>query len=270
LLALYVLFVARMQIGGGHFMTPGQVALATAAMTLGLGEAMPGAVLPMVLVSGVAMLALYELWRARDLRWVLFTAGIVLPPIALVASGIRHASHRYILLSVTFFLLLLGTVSGRWIARAGAARAGCLALLCLLIALNVLGDVELIRRGRGSYRAALALMLGQPGSGQIVVTSDHDFRNPLILEHYARMHPDGGRLRYVSAAKLQEQDAQWLILHRVAGEPDVPPDHIAVRGQLYDKQLSLPCAITAGMSWYLFSRTPAHSAAVQGSARPTL
>jgi hypothetical protein len=254
---LYALFVSRMKIGGGYDMTSVQAVRLTSALTLGLGEGASGGVLPLLLVALVALLGLHELLRAGDARWALFAAGMLLPVLAMAASGIAHASPRYVLLGVAFFLLLAGVTTGRWIARGGLLRAAGLTTVACLVLLNLLGAVDLIRRGRGNPRAAIALMLARPGAGRVTVTSDHDFRNALIVEHYARLHPRGARLAYFPASRLPAEGAQWLILHRAPGSTDVPPDHVVLRGHAYDKRLSTTCAITTGMSWYVFERAPA-------------
>lgn len=255
LAAHYLVFVRQLGIGGGEEATSAQAIAAAAALTLGLpAEPAALAVTALLVVVGLFALALFTLARERDASWVLFGAGVTLPVIALYAMRIQHAAPRYLLISVVFFLLLLGRVAGRWIERGGLARGACVALLLCVVALNSLGDLELIRLGRGSYRRAVDFIVAHSEPGPITISSDHDFRNLMLLAHYAPMHEARARLSYLTARDLPPEGTQWLIVHRIAGQSDAPPDQVLRRGQPYEMRLALPCGRVSGMSWYLYQR----------------
>ncbi len=254
--AHYLLFARVMHVGGGAEAGLGATLATTAAWTLGVADA-SGRGLAAAVCAAAGALALYRLWRARDPRAVLFAAALLLPVLALVAMHIKHAAPRYLLVSATFLLLLLGTAAGAWLQRGGAPRLAAAALLAIAVSLNLLGDLDLIRLGRGRYREALDFIVAHSPPGPITVTSDHDFRNRVLIAHYARLQPQGFRVVYLGARTLPPAGSEWLVLHRVAGQLDVPARSVLVRGVRYDQQLALPCSLLAGIGWYLYARSPA-------------
>lgn len=255
LFAQYLLFTRRLKIGGGHELTVADTVSTTAAWTLGVPVDPSTRWLALASVAGVTVLALRELWRARDPRWVLYASGLLFPVLTLLAAHIPHSAPRYLLFSVTFFSLLLGHAASLWIARGGPARFATLALLALSLVLNTAGDLELIRLGRGSYHVAVSFLLEHGSASAITVTSDHDFRNGLLLAHYAAAARGGARIQYLSSKRLPAAGSEWLILHRNAGDSSAePPAHFQLAQHAYDKRLALPCATTSGMSWYVYRR----------------
>jgi len=59
-----------------------------------------------------------------------------------------------------------------------------------------------------------------------VITSDHDFRNGMLVNYYKRYLARPDSIAYANGATLKEGGADWLILHRfeLTGWPDQVTD----------------------------------------------
>ncbi|HEX7476449.1 MAG TPA: glycosyltransferase family 39 protein [Polyangiales bacterium] len=254
-LALFLFFVRGMQVGGGATNGKWNTLMQTAGLVFGLPLDAPSLALGACVVAGLGVLALTDLWRRDDSRWVLYTVGIGFPLLGLAMYDITYAAPRYILMSVFFLLLALGSWLGRAIERTGAMRLAGIGVWCTLVTLNFMGDLELARLGRGSFRQGVAFIISQSKPGPISVMSDHDFRNPLLLSYYARFHPQGDRLVYWLSDHLPAEGVEWLILHRTCGESP-PVAQTIVNGDHYTRRLALPTAALSGISWFIYRRDP--------------
>ena len=88
-----------------------------------------------------------------------------------------------------------------------------LTLLAIFVAGNAVNTGNLLRFGRGQYLAALRFMEKNSDAREVVITSDHDFRNGMLVNYYKRYLARPDSVRYANGATLNEQGAEWLILH---------------------------------------------------------
>jgi hypothetical protein len=104
--------------------------------------------------------------------------------------------------------------------------------------------------------------------GQVVtVTSDHDFRNGMILSYYERYLPDRKHCQYVpqaqqfpveavddAAAGASTTGAAWMLFHRIGPERGVAPTIADRNGTVYTLVKTLPYADLAGWEWFIYAK----------------
>ena len=172
---------------------------------------------------GVIAIGLYLLHRERNDEAIFFLTALVLAPAAVLS--VYHARF----LEVRYFFVLLPFV---WLL---AARALGYALSCpagrvivpALVTASVLGNgvhvVTMLRDGRGHYARAVSTMSVLTSGQEIVVASDQDFSNRLILDYYGENISPQQRLTYVSAASDGSRAPQWFITHTFDTPAAMPP-----------------------------------------------
>jgi hypothetical protein len=150
----------------------------------------------------------------RDDRWI-FYAVVIVVPLGLLAILLPvPLSVRYFIISVAATLLLLSSGYAALFRRGVAGRGIALTLLSVFIAGNAVNAVSLLRFGRGQYLAALRFIEAHSHNREAVITSDHDFRNAMLVNYYKRYLARPDSIRYANGATLNHSGADWLILHR--------------------------------------------------------
>jgi hypothetical protein len=205
-----------------------------------------------LLVVGAGLFALAR--RGADIGWA-FLVTILVSPMALRAFQPSELNfERYFVLSAAFGLLLVARLLGFVAAR---GRAG--ALVATLLALVVVGGSgprigRLLAEQRGHYREALGMMLSASPGARVSVSSDHDFRNGLLLRHYAERLGALERVAYLPQASWEGDGPDWFIEHRLEGRPG-PADALQdPLGNRYTLFAEYPSAPLSGFRWYLFKR----------------
>jgi hypothetical protein len=127
------------------------------------------------------------------------------------------------MISVAASLVLLSSGYAALLRRGVAWRGIGLTLLAVFVAGNAVNTGNLLRFGRGQYLAALRFIQRNSDNREIAITSDHDFRNGMLVNHYKRYLVRPDHVHYVDRATLDEENvrtkgaslgAEWLILHR--------------------------------------------------------
>jgi hypothetical protein len=201
-------------VGGG----PPLVARELAARTLGFSLGLPvrPALAPVYALLALALFALglRRLVRERDDLWILHLVAIALAPAAILAA-LRPAvvEPRYFVIGSALFLLLLARLAGHALRAGGLRRAAALAGLACFLAGNAVHIARFLELGRGGFQAALRFM-AERSSGPIVVGSDQDFRNGMVLRFYARLLPPGRVLDYRPRSRWPEGGPEWIVIHR--------------------------------------------------------
>jgi len=123
-------------------------------------------------------------------------------------------SVRYFIISVAACLVLFSSGYAALLRRGVAGLAVGLTLLAVFVAGNAVNTGNLLRFGRGQYLAALRFMEKNSGGRDVVITSDHDFRNAMLVNYYRRCLARPDSMRYANGATLNKSGPDWLILHR--------------------------------------------------------
>ena len=223
LLAFYFVAIRGMEVGGGPEYQVTPLLIKTASYMLG-GPASGAAagIAALLAVASIYVVLVYLMFE-RDDRWI-FYAVVIVAPLGLIAILLPvPLSVRFFMVSVAASLVLLSSGYAALLRRGVAGRGIGLTLLAVFVAGNAVNTVNLLRFGRGQYLAALRFMEKNSGGREVVITSDHDFRNAMLVNYYKRYLERADYTQYVDKATLDEENvrtkgaslgAEWLILHR--------------------------------------------------------
>jgi hypothetical protein len=188
----------------------------------------------------------------------LFFAAMLLAPPAVVA--LRHTSLlyvRYFLVCFPFALLLLADFLGELFARGRAGRAAAVTLAAGILLGNGEKLVRFLEFGRGGAREAVRDLAARSRGSLISISSDHDFRNGLVLEYEARDLPPGRSLTYVRLNDMPPEGAEWFVRHSYEREPHAPRK-LLIRGAPYTLERIYPFSgELSGFHWFLYRRAQA-------------
>lgn len=254
-LAVYLTFIRTMELGswGGGMNAIAAMLLSVAQMlgaytsrTIGIAVAVPALVFLLVL-----LLRRRALGDPRQAAF--FAVAIALAP-ALVLSVLDESrmptlGTRYFVCPSFAFLILFARGLGSTFERL-PARALFLTYLALGTATSVLfaGD------GRGDYRGAVAFMATHSERNPITVSTDHDFRNRILLRHYRHLVAPPKRLLYIPYAVAASRPTEWYLAHRVPGAAPAP-EFVQLAGRRYRQVASFGASALIGFRCYLYHRT---------------
>ena len=186
LLAFYFVAVRGMEIGGGPEYQVMPLLIKTASyMVGGPASGTAAGIAALLAVASIYVVLVYLMFE-RDDRWIFYAVVIVAPlgliPILLLVP----LSVRYFMISVAASLVLLSSGYAALLRRGVAGLGIALTLLAVFVAGNAVNTVNLLRFGRGQYLAALRFMEKNSNGREVVITSDHDFRNAMLVNYYKR------------------------------------------------------------------------------------
>jgi len=221
LLVFYFVAIRGMEVGGGPTYQLWPLLIKTSSYMLG-GPASGdvAGIVALLAVTAICMALIY-LILDRDDRWIFYAAVIVAPLALITIQRPEQLYVRYFIVSVAFSVVLLASGCAALLRRGLAGVV--LALLAVFVTANAVKTVNLLRFGRGQYLAALRFMEKHSSGREVLITSDHDFRNGILVNYYKRYLDRPDHMQYVEAAKLKEEyvrtsggslGAEWLILHR--------------------------------------------------------
>lgn len=250
--AYYFGFVRKLEIGGGPENPLLRTLGETAAYMLGLPAA--SGLLALGVFLSLCGLGLVALARGGGWRVAVFYVLIigVVPALAMTASKFTLLFPRYFLLNAAMALPLIAHGLA-WVWRCGlAGRGAVLVALAGFLAGNAFPVARLAQEGRGQYSAALREIASHAQVREISLSSDHDFRNHLLIDYYRAAAGEGHEFVYYSVEQAPPWGVQWVLFHRFAGE-DPPPAVIAdARGNQYVREYHYPHAALSGWDWYVY------------------
>lgn len=249
-------FNQQMAIGGGPESNLLAAVISTLSLIAGgplIGDGSLIAAIAVLILIGVGLL---ELWRKDRAIAVSYLTVIFLAPAAvLLLTGHALIYPRYFLIPVSFALLAIGHgISGWWQANQ-TGRFGLIAVVGAYLALNGWWTACLLDHGRGDYSQALNWLSTQVSDGPITVSSDHDFRNGMIVSYYApRLGPSSSRWQYVEQRFLPPEGTPWVILHDFEGDPPFP-DLVTDRYRNpYRLERTFRHHSLSGYNWWVYRR----------------
>jgi hypothetical protein len=259
-LLFYLVAIRGMELGGGEPYDFVPLLVKTASyMVGGPGEGAVAWIAAML--AGAAICAcLLALVRRRDEHWF-FLAVIIAAPVLLIAIKRPEQLYvRYFVVSVAFVLVLVASGLADLLRRRSTGLLIGITLLALFTLGNAINTANLLRFGRGQYRAALRFIEGQSRDHDLFLTSDHDFRNAMLVNYYKRYLERPGRARYLDGAALEEEYAatngwprgpEWLIVHRfdLREKPDRLED---IYGNLYEIICIYRYSDLSGWNWLIY------------------
>jgi hypothetical protein len=180
---------------------------------------------------------------------------LVCPVLLVVFQRPQFPQFRYFIVCFPFFYLLLAVVFSEWFGGSEFKKLLPLILAVAMTAGHLIKIQKLLSAGRGNYRAALSAMAAATDGPVIQVGSDHDFRNKILLDFYARYLPPTKRLRYIAHTDYGSAKPDWIIVHTL--DPDLPayPD-VEVDGVgRYDYFGRYPYCGQSGWCWFVYRAT---------------
>jgi hypothetical protein len=251
MLVFYFVAIRGMEVAGGSTYRLWPLLIKTASYTLGgPGSGAAGGIMALLAAAALCV-ALICLMLDRDDRWI-FYAVVIVAPLALIAIQRPEQLYvRYFIISVALFLVLLAAGCAALIRRSFAGTAMALALLAMFVAGNAANTAKLLQFGRGQYLTAIRFIEAHSNDRQVVITSDHDFRNGMLVNYYKRYLARPDSVRYANGATLNEQGADWLILHRfeLTRRPDQVTD---VYRNTYQLEKIYEYSDLSGWNWLLY------------------
>ncbi len=223
MLVFYFVAIRRTELGAGPKYQLAPLLIKTASYMLGGPASGQAAGIVALLAAAAICMVLIWLMSNRDDDWI-FYAVVILAPLGLIA--IRRPEQlyvRYFMISVATSLVLLPSGYEALLRRGLAGLGVALALLAIFVAGNAAKTINLLRFGRGQYLSALHFMEINSDGREVVITSDHDFRNGMLVNYYKRYLERPDHTHYLDGATLHEEyvltkggslGAEWLILHR--------------------------------------------------------
>src|SRR5437867_6093878 len=251
LLVFYFVSIRGMEVGGGPKYQVTPLLIKTASYMLG-GPASGAAagIAALLAVAAIYVVLVYLMFEGDD-RWI-FYAVVIVAPLGLIAILLPvPLSVRYFIITVATSLVLLSSGYAALLRRGVAGGGIRLTLLAVFVAGNAVNTGNLLRFSRGQYLAALCFIQAHSDDQEVVITSDHDFRNGMLVDYYKRYLARPDSIRYVSGPTLNEGGADWVILHRfeLTGRPDRVADGY---GNAYQLVTIYRYSDNSGWNWLLY------------------
>ncbi len=219
----YFVSIRGMKIGTGpaYALTP--LLVKTASYTVG-GAA--GGVLgwtAALAMVGAAVLAIGWLVYQRSDQWLFYLPALATPLLLLAIHRPDQLYPRYFMANVAAYLVLVPRPLAALMRRGPSGLGVGAILLVVFIAGNAVDTASLLRYGRGQYLAALRFMEQQAAGGKLVIASDQDLRNGLLVEYYRDYLEHPGQVAYMGsltqAKELRErgelaQRPEWFLADR--------------------------------------------------------
>jgi hypothetical protein len=251
LLAFYFVAIRGMEVGLGPRFQVTSLLIKTASYMLGgPASGAVGAIVALLAVASIYAVLVYLMFK-RDDRWI-FYAVVILVPLGFLPVLLPVAlSVRYFIISVAASLALLASGYAVLLRRGVGWRDMALTLLAVFIAGNAVSTVNLLRFGRGQYLSALRFIEKNSDGREMVITSDHDFRNGMLVNYYKRYLARPASIRYANEGTLNEGGSDWLILHRfeLTGWRDQVTDEY---GNAYQLVKIYRYSDNSGWNWLLY------------------
>lgn len=257
LLALYVVDLRYLQIGGGTPISVLDGYGATLAWALGGPTASP-----LQLVTGAICVAgllwgLFILIRQRSDEWVFFFCAIVAFPLAmpLFEHGTLHYV-RYFSVALGFLLLLLGRVLG-WLFHSGRTGKILCGFFCsAFIALNLWDVRSLLNNGRGQISEAVNFMVQSAKEQPVSFGGEQDFRTQFMLGFYWREMMGDKPANYYDHDHWPEEGPEWVVFHEESFREPVPPGKRFTDkfGNGFELVRTFPTAPLSGVHLFLYHK----------------
>jgi hypothetical protein len=252
---IYLIDARKLVYGGGPAFTFTDVVTRVLSFAAGGPDAGAGKWIAIASVTSVIAYAMWLLVRERDDEWIFFATGLIAAPLLVLASyEARFLDVRYFFVLVPFLWLL----AARAVAFLATQRYVGRSVATTLVIVSVIGNLAHLeaplRDGRGHYKAAVWTMASLTAGENVTVSSDHDFRNRLVIDYYGEEHPLGKTITYQPAPDVS---AEWYLTHTIDPAGDVvPPRTITPEGRSYVWIKSFTYGGVSGWNWHLYRRQP--------------
>jgi hypothetical protein len=236
-----------------------------------LGFADPGGIrlVAVILASVLAGSGLWLLFRQKRDEWIFFALILLVSPaLVLILWQPKFLYFRYFSVCFPFFYLLLAVLFDHWFRHAGKLKFIPVLLLLAITTGHLVKVDNLLRLGRGNYRAALRDLAAATPGPVIRVGSDNDFKNRTLLAFYARFLPPGKSIEYIPQERRAREKPDWIILYCLDTTFPAYPDVEVGQVGKYLLFGTYPYCGSSGWSWFVYYR-PAETVPVKNGNVPT-
>ena len=256
IMALYLIFMRHLTIGGGN-----TVPLSTTiASVLSLLIGGPEGAKSTALIAASAIAAVLGLFARRRSEWfIFFLIAVIGAPVLFVVLQLYFLGAnetifpRYFLAPFTFALLLLSVGLAELLKNPGWLRGAGAAVLSAMLIGNAYSIGRFLIDGRGHYSQAVRYMAEQSPGPVITITTDteNEFRTRMLLEFYARSLPPGKRFGFNQPMSGAIAAPQWIIINTQESNPWMPEIR-ATESIVYSFDRQFPYFGLSGWSWQLY------------------
>ena len=258
LAVFWVLVLRHFEVGAAPAYEATAVLVKTLSYAGGGPASGPAAWIAAIVFSAVLGIALVGMARRGDDHWVaLAVVTVISPLVVLTALRPDVLFVRYFLLGIVFAYLAVAFELARWLRRGGAWRGVALALLAGFVAGNAVDIASFYRHGRGGYLAGLRYVVENSRENPVLVASDYDFRNELVIDFYRRYLPRQRPIVYLDDEELTRRVPEWYLMHRIGPRESLPAEVAHPSGTRFDRVLEIPYSDLSGWHWYVYHRRDA-------------
>lgn len=256
ILALYEVDLRHAQVGGGPQLDPLLVSIDTLAEPFspwgGLLSLIAAFLYPALVLIGIYAVRQHSGESRREALvplLVLIVAPLVL--FGLAPSGLVYPRHFLVALTLLFPAAGAGWVE--LMRSGGGKRFAALLAVAMWVVGNGNSLTNFYAYGRGGYTSALRDITVISPSGPVLVGSDHDFRNGLVIGFLHQRNPEFARVEYRPQGQWPAHGVDVLILHQLEGEPQFPGKFDAA-GNSYQLVKVYRFSGPVGWHWAIYHR----------------
>lgn len=257
-LALYMLFVRHMEIGGGPEYSYLQVLGKATTLMLGLPDGGIFNTVSSALFFITVFAATRALYRQKDPDCFFYPSILIISPsLLLITTRPEYLYFRYFIVCFPFFYLLLAYfLSHLYRSHPQTIFRGLILLVtALIVAGNLSRIVPLLVYGRGNYRQAIAFIARNSSDKILKIGSDQDFKNKTILTYYMQFFPDY-RLDYINQDQWKTKQPDWLLFHS-QDQQYSPYRQVRISAtDLYQLQAAFRYGGISGWNWFVYQAGP--------------
>ncbi|HEY4262520.1 MAG TPA: hypothetical protein VGM98_20325, partial [Schlesneria sp.] len=159
-----------------------------------------------------SVFALAMLYRRAD-GVIYFVIGSTITLAAMIVVAATDLVYpRHFLVPMACVLILLSHLLAHAWSTGRRGQMFYVSAIGLMLIGNGIHTWSLLKYGRGAYEEAVAY-LQEESKDTITIGSDHDFRNPMVLDYYYRRLPNPKPIAYFPRNQWPPQGAEWLIQH---------------------------------------------------------
>jgi hypothetical protein len=252
-IAFYMIHVRHINYGGGPPYSTLEVIASTASLVLG-GPEFGGWATAMALVAAALIMASLIFMAFERPDQFVFYLVVIGGPIAVALSHPELLFVRYFFLAVVFSCILISHLFALILCRYGASGKSVvgIVLVAILVA-NGSNIARFLQFGRGDYLATLRFMAENTQGPEIVIGSDHDFRNSTMLRFYARYLPSGKRVHYLLTNEWPPSGPEWIIFHDMSRNRQVP-ESFGSHGIRYELSTTADFFGLSGWRWFVYHK----------------
>ena len=275
--AIYLVDVRYLTFGGGPRLNAVSVFINAVSVFAGGTLDQSSRLLCFAFVAAGIVAGLLKMIRAGQDEWKFFACLFVLFPlfrVVLLPAGLMFERYFLILLGFAAIPIAVAAeqlLNGRLLSGRLPQRAGLGLIAILFVAGNLSHIDQLAQDGRGHYQEAMS-MIAAESPESIRISSDHPFRNRLLIEYFAARCQNVRPVEYVDLGEWQEPP-EWMICHHIPRDNDPPvnffePDgrpraSLNVSGFKYELRMQTGTAELSGCEWLCY-RLAARTEQVSG------